>query len=189
MYVHDTRVLIGKGALDGDVQERQELLFQCLPPLPPTRRADSTTTRHRDADTLAAKRGHRARAVCRRRVRSHDSSSGIDGITIQRDCERHHDGLRNWSCEHKRSAVLPARDWVQRTQLHVSSGEPRIAQNTETTMKKRRNNARCRITSKPAMPMPRPPSIYIPPWAGGVALHPGGRGGRSNTETRVSLCP
>ena len=34
----------------------------------------------------------------------------------------------------------------------------------------------------------RPPSICIPPWAGGAALHPGGRGGRSNVETRVSLC-
>ena len=34
----------------------------------------------------------------------------------------------------------------------------------------------------------RPPSICIPPWAGGTAPHPGGRGGRSNVETRVSLC-
>ena len=34
----------------------------------------------------------------------------------------------------------------------------------------------------------RPPSICIPPWAGGTAPHPGGRGGRSSVETRVSLC-
>ena len=34
----------------------------------------------------------------------------------------------------------------------------------------------------------RPPSIRTPPWTGGTAPHPRGRGGRSNVETRVSLC-
>ena len=49
----------------------------------------STTTRHRDANTSAAHWGRRARAICCRRARGHDSSSGNDGTTIQRDCERH----------------------------------------------------------------------------------------------------
>ena len=35
----------------------------------------------------------------------------------QRDCERHHRGLRNWSCEHENPTVLPARDWV--CQIHT----------------------------------------------------------------------
>ena len=48
-----------------------------------------TTTRHRDANTSAAHWGRRARAICRRRARGHDISSGNDGTTIQRDCERH----------------------------------------------------------------------------------------------------
>ena len=37
-------------------------------------------------------------------------SSGNDGTSIQRDCERHHGELHNWSCEHKCANVLPARE-------------------------------------------------------------------------------
>ena len=45
-----------------------------------TTRSKTTTTRHRDANTLAAQRGRRAKAVCRRRVRGHASCSGNDSI-------------------------------------------------------------------------------------------------------------
>ena len=45
----------------------------------------STTTRHRDANTTAAHWGRRVRAICRRSARGHDSCSGNDGTTIQRD--------------------------------------------------------------------------------------------------------
>ena len=73
-----------------------------------TTRSKTTTTRHRDANTPAAH-------VCRRRARDHDSCSGSDGPTIERDCERHNIELRNWSCEHENPSVLPARDWVCQT--------------------------------------------------------------------------
>ena len=44
----------------------------------------STTTRHRDANTSAAHWGHRVRAICRRRVRGHDSCSGDDDVPFHR---------------------------------------------------------------------------------------------------------
>ena len=59
-----------------------------------TRREKTTNTRHRDADTPAA-HGPAESGLCRRRVRSHDKRSGNDGVTIQKDCEQHHGGLRN----------------------------------------------------------------------------------------------
>ena len=59
-----------------------------------TRREKTTNTRHRDANTPAA-HGPAESGLCRRRVRSHDKRSGNDGVTIQRDCEQHHGGLRN----------------------------------------------------------------------------------------------
>ena len=31
-------------------------------------------------------------------------------------------------------------------------------------------------------------TVCVPPWAGGPAPHPRGRGGKTNVETRVSLC-
>ena len=80
----------------------------------------STTTRHRDANTFV-EQGRRTRAICRQRARGHDSCSGNDGSTYQRDCERHQGGLRNWSCEHKRPTVLPARDWDCQIHTHTKA--------------------------------------------------------------------
>ena len=59
----------------------------------------TTTTQHRDANTPAAQEAAR--------TRGHDNSSGNDGITIPRDCERHHGKLRNWSCEHENRLNFP----------------------------------------------------------------------------------
>ena len=78
----------------------------------------STTTRHRDGSTPQHIGAADNWAICRREARGHDSCSGDDGTTIQRDCERHHNGLRNWSCEHERSTVLPARDRVCQIHTH-----------------------------------------------------------------------
>ena len=87
-----------------------------------TRSEKSTTTRHRDANTPAAQ-------VCRRRARDHDSCSGSDGPTIQRDCERHHIELRNWSCEHENPSVLPARDWVCQIHTHKTGMSTTLSMN------------------------------------------------------------
>ena len=89
----------------------------------------STTTRHRNANTPAAHWDRRARAICRRRARGHDSCSGNNGTTIQRDCERHHSGLRNWSCEHENPTVLPARDWVCQIHTHETGMSTTLSMN------------------------------------------------------------
>ena len=62
--------------------------------------------------TTSRRKHPRSRAICCRRARGNDCRSGSDGTIIQRDCEQHHGELRKWSCEHNRSTVLPARDWV-----------------------------------------------------------------------------
>ena len=110
----------------------------------------STTTRHRDANTSAAHWGHRARAICRRRVRGHDSCSGDDDVTIQRDCEQHHGGLRNWSCEHERPTVLPARDWVCQIHTHKTGMSTTLSMNWNwsTPDTEEKYSARCVITTK-----------------------------------------
>ena len=39
----------------------------------------------------------------------------------KKDCERHQGGHRNWSCEHERPSVLPARDWVCQIHTHTKA--------------------------------------------------------------------